>query len=89
MVITLIEYAIYLQAITAHNGDELDPHGGNLNTFIPLHNTNVSFYLSNSRQLQVGYLLEVEPLKIWRTLPRLSFTHARIWNRLFISGLHE
>lgn len=35
MVITLIEYAIYFQAITAHNGDELDPHGGNLNTFIP------------------------------------------------------
>lgn len=36
MVITLIEYAIYLQPITAHNGDELDPCGLELNTCIHL-----------------------------------------------------
>lgn len=35
MVITLMEYAIYLQAISAHNGAELDPHSGKLNTFPP------------------------------------------------------
>ena len=55
MVITLIEYAIYLQAITAHNGDELDPHSGKLNTFPLLQNKTkktpkncVSFYLIDS-----------------------------------------
>lgn len=36
MVITLIEYAIYLQPITAHNGGELDPRGLELNTWIHL-----------------------------------------------------
>lgn len=45
MVITLIEYAIYLQAITAHNGDELDPHSGKLNTFPPLHNKIVRHFI--------------------------------------------
>lgn len=36
MVITLIEYAIYFQAITTHNGHALAPQGGKLNTFLIL-----------------------------------------------------
>lgn len=36
MVITLIEYAIYLQPITAYNGGELDPRRSELNTRIHL-----------------------------------------------------
>lgn len=50
MVITLIENAIYLQPITAHNRDELDPHRGKLNTFPPSQQNSASFYLIDSQE---------------------------------------
>ena len=55
MVITLMEYAIYLQAITAHNGDELDPHSGKLNTFPPLHNITGRHFLFNRLCTKHGF----------------------------------
>ena len=68
MVITLIEYAIYLQAITAHNGDELDPHSGKLNTFPPPSQQNcVSFYLIDSQQWTVLYFFNIKQLTFLRT----------------------
>lgn len=35
MVIAVMEYAIYLQAIRKHKGNELDSHSGDLKTFPP------------------------------------------------------
>lgn len=58
MVITLMEYAIYLQAITAHNGDELDPHSGKLNTFPPFTTKIVRhFYLIDSHLIYILFEL--------------------------------
>lgn len=66
MVITLIEYAIYLQAITAHNGDELDPLSGKLNTFPPLHNILVRLFFLKR------LLANVDLIFVWASL---NFVH--------------
>lgn len=93
MVITVMEYAIYLQAIRTHKGDELDSHSGELKTFPPFTTKIVSFHWSDPRHRHNLMFISAHLAKmlrclslfiIWGLLVLASLVSRWVWLLLFL-----